>query len=45
MLGAGYVSWTQLSRISDAEMKTLMIEITNKVFTFLTYAEDLVTWN
>ncbi|ETI64577.1 hypothetical protein C100_06880 [Sphingobium sp. C100] len=47
----GEIPWTQLSRISDAEMKTLMIEITNKVFTFLTYAEDLaalggaVRWN
>lgn len=37
----GEIPWAQLSRISDAEMKTLMIEITNKVFTFLTYAEDL----
>lgn len=37
----GEIPWTQLSRISDDEMKTLMIEITNKVFTFLTYAEDL----
>lgn len=39
----GEIPWTRLSRISDAEMKTLMIEITNKVFTFLTYAEDLAT--
>lgn len=37
----GEIPWTRLSRISDAEMKTLMIEITNKVFTFLTYPEDL----
>ncbi|RIA46360.1 hypothetical protein DFR49_0901 [Hephaestia caeni] len=37
----GEIPWTQLSRISDTEMKTLMIEITNKVFTFVTYAEDL----
>jgi len=37
----GEIPWTRLSRISDTEMKTLMIEITNKVFTFLTYAEDL----
>ncbi|PKP92981.1 MAG: hypothetical protein CVT77_07015 [Alphaproteobacteria bacterium HGW-Alphaproteobacteria-16] len=37
----GEIPWTQLSRISDDEMKRLMIEITNKVFTFLTYAEDL----
>ena len=39
----GEIPWTQLSRISDAEMKTLMIEITNNVFTFLTYPEDLAT--
>jgi hypothetical protein len=39
----GEIAWTQLSRISDAEMKQLMIEITNKVFTFLTYPEDLAT--
>lgn len=38
----GEIPWTQLSRISDTEMKALMIEVTNKVFTFLTYAEDLV---
>ncbi|OYX17192.1 MAG: hypothetical protein B7Z07_00630 [Sphingomonadales bacterium 32-67-7] len=37
----GEIPWTRLSRISDDEMKTLMIEITNKVFTFLTYQEDL----
>ncbi|MDF0543765.1 hypothetical protein PX699_15545 [Sphingobium sp. H39-3-25] len=37
----GEIPWTRLSRISDVEMKTLMIEITNKVFTFLTYAEEL----
>ncbi len=35
------IPWTRLSRISDAKMKTLMTEVTNKVCTFLTYAEDL----
>ena len=39
----GEIPWNQLSRISDDEMKTLMIEITNKVFTFLSYAEDLTS--
>lgn len=39
----GEIPWSQLSRISDAEMKQLMIEITNKVYTFLTYPEDLAT--
>lgn len=39
----GEIAWTELSRISDAEMKQLMVEITNKVFTFLTYPDDLVT--
>lgn len=38
----GEIPWTRLSRISDEEMKTLMIEVTNKVFTFLTHAEDLL---
>lgn len=37
----GEIPWTQLSRISDAEMKTLMKEIVNKVFTFITHLEDL----
>ena len=31
----GEIPWTNLSRISDAEMRELMIEITNKVFTYL----------
>lgn len=39
----GEVPWTQLSRISDEEMKVLMIEIVDRVFTFLSYPEDLVT--
>src|SRR5271165_3646161 len=32
---AGEIPWAELSRISDEEMKALMIEIVNKVFTFL----------
>lgn len=39
----GEIPWTRLSRISDEEMKALMIEVTNKVFTFLTHAEHLMT--
>ncbi|MBA4090287.1 MAG: hypothetical protein C0494_06825, partial [Sphingobium sp.] len=37
----GEIPWAQLSRISDTEMKALMIEIVNKVYTFLTHLEDL----
>lgn len=37
----GDIPWTELSRISDAEMKALMIEIVNRVYTFLTHMEDL----
>tara|TARA_Y100000815_G_scaffold219613_1_gene205374 strand:+ start:133 stop:516 length:384 start_codon:yes stop_codon:yes gene_type:complete len=37
----GEIPWPQLSRISDAEMKALMIEIVNRVYTFLTHIEDL----
>lgn len=38
----GDIPWTRLSRISQEEMKALMIEVTNKVFTFLTHADDLM---
>lgn len=38
----GEIPWTNLSRLSDEEMKALMIEVTNKVFTFLTHTEDLL---
>ena len=38
----GEFPWTQASRISDAEMKALMIDIVNKVYTFLTHLEDVV---
>ena len=37
----GQIPWTNLSRISDAEMKQLMIEVCNKVFTFLSYPNEL----
>lgn len=38
----GEIPWTRLSRLSDEEMKSLMIEVCNKVFTFLTHTEDLL---
>ena len=38
----GEIPWTGLSRISDEEMEALMIEVTNKVFTFLTHTEYLL---
>ncbi|WCP12056.1 hypothetical protein sphantq_00453 [Sphingobium sp. AntQ-1] len=38
----GEIPWSQASRISDAEMKALMIDIVNKVYTFLTHLEDVV---
>jgi len=37
----GEIPWTTLSRISDEEMKRLMIEIVDRVFTFLSYPEEL----
>ncbi len=37
----GDIPWGNLSRISDSEMKDLMIEIVDRVFTFLTYPEQL----
>ncbi len=38
----GEIPWAKLSRISDAEMKGLMIEVVDRVFTFLRYPEDLM---
>jgi len=37
----GDIPWANLSRISDPEMKALMIEIVDRVFTFLQYPEHL----
>lgn len=37
----GEIPWNQLSRINDAEMKALMIEIVNKVLTFLVHYDHL----
>lgn len=38
----GEIPWAKVSRISDAEMMALMIDIVNKVYTFLTHLEDVV---
>jgi hypothetical protein len=35
----GQISWNGLSRISDEEMKALMLGIVNKVFTFLVHCD------
>lgn len=37
----GEIPWTRLSRISDDEMKALMIEVVDRVFTYLRYPEEL----
>jgi hypothetical protein len=37
----GEIPWNELSRISNLEVKELMIEIVNKVFTFLVYRDYL----
>ena len=38
----GEIPWKEISRISDPEMKALMIEVVNKVYTFLSHLEDLL---
>jgi hypothetical protein len=37
----GEIPWSALSRISEDEMKLLIIEIVNKVYTFLIHSDDL----
>lgn len=37
----GEIPWTRLSRISNEEMKALMIEVVDRVFTYLRYPEEL----
>lgn len=37
----GEIPWNEVSRISDPEMKSLMIEIVDKVFTFLVHCDHL----
>lgn len=39
----GEIPWTEVSRISDPEMKALMIEVVNKVYTFISHMEDLIS--
>lgn len=38
----GEIPWTEVSRISDPEMKALMIEVVNKVYTFVSHMEHLL---
>lgn len=40
----GEIPWTRVSRISDEEMKALMIEVTNRVFTFLPMRRTCWWW-
>ncbi|PQZ84546.1 MULTISPECIES: hypothetical protein [unclassified Brevundimonas] len=37
----GDIPWTKVSRISDDEMRTLMIEVVDRVFTYLNFPEEL----
>src|SRR5450759_674096 len=37
----GEIPWARLARISDEEMKPLMIHIVNKTFTYLRFMEQL----
>ncbi|MGO4687710.1 hypothetical protein AB4Y68_07125 [Brevundimonas sp. 2YAF1] len=37
----GEIPWTDVSRISDDEMKALMIEVVDRVFTYLSFPEEL----
>ena len=37
----GEIPWNDVSRISDAEMKALMVEVVNRVFTYLSYPDEL----
>ncbi|WP_292153904.1 hypothetical protein [Brevundimonas sp.] len=37
----GEIPWTGLSRISNEEMKVLMIEVVDRVFTYLSYPEEV----
>lgn len=37
----GEIPWTRLSRISDEEMKALMIDVMDRTYTFLRFTEEL----
>ncbi|WP_084717666.1 hypothetical protein [Sphingomonas sanxanigenens] len=39
----GEIPWNEVSRISDKEMKDLMIEVVNKVYTFVSHMEELIS--
>lgn len=39
----GEIAWTDLSRISDAEMREIMAEAVNRVFTYAAFPEELST--
>lgn len=41
----GEIPWTKLSRISDAEMKRLMIDITDRIYTLISHPEALRTFS
>lgn len=38
---SGNISWHEVSRISDDEMKKLMIEVTDRIFTVLMRLDDI----
>lgn len=38
----GEIPWAELSRLDDAEMKGLMIEVVDRVYTFLTHPEPFL---
>lgn len=37
----GEIPWTEVSRLSDEEMKALMIDVVDRVFTFLQHSDVL----
>ncbi len=39
----GEIPWTRLSRISDEEMKALMIDVVDRTYTYLRYPEELAS--
>lgn len=38
----GEIPWTQLSRISDEEMKVLMIDVVDRMYTYLRFPEEVL---
>lgn len=37
----GEIAWNQLSRISNSEMKALMIDVVDRVYSYLRYPEEV----